>query len=93
MTRRRRLSWLIPLAGILLLALSNPGRAQDARVRDLVLTDAAPPVRLMGYGLVTGLNGTGDRVTGTFGSRQTVQSIVNLLRRFDVEVPPEVLRT
>ena len=29
----------------------------------------------MGYGLVTGLNGTGDRVTGGTGSRQTVQSI------------------
>jgi flagellar P-ring protein precursor FlgI len=47
----------------------------------------------MGFGLVTGLNGTGDRVTGTYGSRQTVQSIVNLLRRFDVEVPVAVLRT
>ncbi len=67
--------------------------AQDARIRDLVLSDATPPVRLMGYGLVTGLNGTGDRVSGTTGSRQTVQSIVNLLRRFDVEVPAEVLRT
>ena len=44
------------------------------RVRDLVMTDAAPAVRLMGYGLVTGLNGTGDRVMGTSGSRQTVQS-------------------
>jgi flagellar P-ring protein precursor FlgI len=47
----------------------------------------------MGYGLVTGLSGTGDRVTGSYGSRQTVQSVVNLLRRFDIEVPPEMLRT
>jgi flagellar P-ring protein precursor FlgI len=93
MTRRRRLVWLLPLAGLFGLSLAMPARAQDVRVRDLVMIDAAPPVRLMGYGLVTGLNGTGDRVTGTFGSRQTVQSIVNLLRRFDVEVPPEVLRT
>lgn len=67
--------------------------AQNARVRDLVLTDAAPTTRLMGFGLVAGLNGTGDRVTGSYGSRQTVQSIVNVLRRFDVEVPAEVLRT
>lgn len=67
--------------------------AQDSRIRDLVLTDAAPPVRLMGFGLVTGLNGTGDRVAGAYGSRQTVQSIVNLLRRFDVDVPAAVLRT
>ena len=67
-------------------------QAQGTRIRDLVLTDAAPPVRLMGYGLVTGLSGTGDRAMGTYGSRQTVQSVVNLLRRFDVEVPPELLR-
>ena len=67
--------------------------AQDVRVRDLVLADAAPPVRLMGYGIVTGLNGTGDMVEGTTGSGQTVQSIVNLLRRFDISVPPALLRT
>ena len=67
--------------------------AQEARIRDLVMQDVAPTVRLMGYGLVTGLGGTGDRVTGGNGSRQTVQSVVNLLRRFDVEVPPEMLRT
>lgn len=68
-------------------------RAQDVRVRDLVLADAAPPVRLMGYGIVTGLDGTGDMVFGTTGSGQTVQSIVNLLRRFDISVPPALLRT
>jgi len=75
------------------LLFAAKGRAQETRVRDLVLNDPAPPVRLMGYGLVTGLSGTGDRVTGIAGSAQTVNSIVNLLRRFDVEVPPELLRT
>jgi len=73
--------------------LSREANAQDVRVRDLVLTDAAPPVRLMGYGIVTGLNGTGDMVSGTTGSGQTVQSIVNLLHRFDISVPPALLRT
>jgi flagellar P-ring protein FlgI len=75
------------------LALARGAHAQEVRIRDLVLSDAAPSVRLMGYGLVTGLNGTGDRVTGTTGSTQTVQSIVNLLRRFDIGVPAEELRT
>ena len=77
------LAWLVPFA-------AHP---QDVRVRDLVLADAAPPVRLMGYGIVTGLNGTGDMVFGTTGSGQTVQSIVNLLHRFDISVPPALLRT
>ena len=81
------------MLALLLLGLAlAPARAQDTRIRDLVLSDIAPPVRLMGYGLVTGLSGTGDRAMGTYGSRQTVQSVVNLLRRFDVEVPPELLR-
>ncbi len=81
------------LAALMALLLAAPAGAQEARIRDLVLNDVAPPVRLMGYGLVTGLSGTGDRVTGAMGSRQTVQSVVNLLRRFDIEVPAEMLRT
>jgi flagellar P-ring protein FlgI len=89
---RRALPYSALVLGLFGLA-GRSAAAQDARIRDLVLADAAPPTRLMGYGLVTGLNGTGDRVTGGNGSRQTVQSIVNLLRRFDVEVPAEVLRT
>ncbi|HYV96319.1 MAG TPA: flagellar basal body P-ring protein FlgI [Gemmatimonadaceae bacterium] len=80
-------------AAVLAATFAWPANAQRVAIRDLVLDQAAPPARLMGYGLVTGLSGTGDRVTGTFGSRQTVQSIVNLLRRFDVQVPAELLRT
>jgi flagellar P-ring protein precursor FlgI len=96
MTRRDAMGALLGavlLASLAALLIATPARAQEARIRDLVLTDAAPPVRLMGYGLVTGLSGTGDRVTGLTGSRQTVQSVVNLLRRFDIEVPAEMLRT
>lgn len=85
--------WLLTLIGLFAIVLVNSAGAQETRVRDLVIADASGPVRLMGYGLVTGLNGTGDRVTGNYGSRQTVQSIVNLLRRFEVDVPAEVLRT
>ena len=87
MSGRRVRHWLA-LGACALAALLAAAElsAQEVRVRDLIIPDAAPPVRLMGYGLVTGLNNTGDRVTGAAGSRQTVQSVVNLLRRFDVEV-------
>lgn len=67
--------------------------AQDVTIRDLTIPEGGGPVRLVGYGLVTGLSGTGDRVTGTVGSRHTVQSIVNLLRNFEVQVPANLLRT
>jgi flagellar P-ring protein FlgI len=40
-----------------------------------------------------GLDGTGDRGTGAQGAGMTVQSVVNLLRNFNVEVPVEMMRT
>lgn len=69
------------------------GALAQVKIRDLVIADATIPVRLVGYGLVTGLDGTGDLTIGGRTGGQTVQSVVNLLRRFDIEVPPAVLRT
>lgn len=77
--------------GLLLLLPGTLG-AQEVRIRDLTVNEQSVPVRLMGYGLVVGLDGTGDRATGGQGSH-TVQSVANLLRRFDVEVPPAAIRT
>jgi flagellar P-ring protein precursor FlgI len=74
------------------LAFASPAHAQDVRIRDLTVQDRAVPVRLMGYGLVVGLDNTGDRITGGKGGGMTVNSVVNLLRRFDIEVPSEVVR-
>lgn len=88
-----RLMVRVAVFAVISMIAARSAIAQDVRVRDLVLTEAAPPVRLMGYGLVTGLNGTGDRVAGTTGSGETVQSVVNLLRRFNISVPPALLRT
>lgn len=88
--RTRVLFWAL----LLTTAMPRAGlRAQDVAVRDLVIADAATPTRLMGYGLVTGLNGTGDRASTASGARYTVQSVVNLLRRFGVDVPAGLLRT
>jgi flagellar P-ring protein precursor FlgI len=74
------------------LAFAAPAGAQEAHIRDLTLEDRAVPIRLMGYGLVVGLDNTGDRVTGGRQGGMTVNSVVNLLRRFDIEVPTEVMR-
>jgi flagellar P-ring protein precursor FlgI len=80
---------------LLALAVGAPGDAgaQDARIRDLTVTEGDIPVRLVGYGLVVGLDGTGDRVVGGFSAGHTVRSVANLLRRFDIEVPEQMLRT
>ncbi len=70
----------------------SPLKAQ-VPVRDLVLIEQDVPWRLVGYGLVVGLDGTGDRTIGNYSGGQTVLSVANLLRRFDIQVPPELLRT
>ncbi|MEP6619469.1 MAG: flagellar basal body P-ring protein FlgI [bacterium] len=75
-----------------LLVAVAPAKAQEVRIRDLTVEDRAVPVRLMGYGIVVGLDNSGDRVLGGKQGGMTVNSVVNLLKRFDVEVPAEVMR-
>jgi flagellar P-ring protein precursor FlgI len=88
----RRLAALL-LGAALFAPRPAPLAAQaEARIRDLTTAEGALPVRLMGYGLVVGLDGTGDRAIGGQTAGQTVQSVVNILRRFDIEVPPTLLR-
>ncbi len=70
-----------------------PATDPGTRIRDLTVSGGDVPVRLMGYGLVVGLDGTGDRVVGGFSSGHTVRSVANLLRRFNIEVPEDMLRT
>jgi flagellar P-ring protein precursor FlgI len=84
----------IALVASLLIALAPRGAgANPSLVRDLTLHGGEVPQRLVGYGLVVGLEGTGDRSFGGISSRNaTVRSVVNLLRRFDVEVPGEYMR-
>jgi flagellar P-ring protein precursor FlgI len=58
------------------------------RLKDIVSLEGMRDNQLLGYGLVVGLAGTGDR-------RQTVfsaQSLTNLLQRMGVSVPPEAIR-
>ncbi|HWP03650.1 MAG TPA: flagellar basal body P-ring protein FlgI, partial [Gemmatimonadaceae bacterium] len=71
---------------VALAAVATPARPQ--RIADLTVHEGDVPVRLVGYGLVVGLDGTGDRSFGSVsGPVMTVQSVANLLRRFDIEVP------
>ncbi len=89
--RRPSLSILLWILPGLLLPLD--ATSQEARIQDLTLGSFDVPTRLLGYGIVVGLDGTGDRVIGGFSSGHTVRSVANILRRFDVEVPEQLLRT
>ncbi|BDC52024.1 flagellar P-ring protein [Bryobacterales bacterium F-183] len=69
---------------LLLIVLCRPvDAAVQSRVRDLVSVEGVRDNQLVGYGLVVGLNGTGDK-------RQTIfsaQSLANMLARVGVTVP------
>lgn len=90
--RTSRIAIACVLMSVVLMVSASMLAAQS-RIRDLVMADGAAPVRVVGYGLVAGLDGTGDRGMGGAQGGQTVQSIVNLLRRFDITVPASVLRS
>lgn len=55
------------------------------RVKDLASVAGVRDNQLVGYGIVVGLNGTGDQTTQT---PFTVQSIVNMLTQFGITIPP-----
>lgn len=88
----RRALLAVAALALLAVAITAPARAQT-RVGDLTHHAGDAPRRLAGYGLVVGLDGTGDRSFGGYRSTTpTVRSVVNVLRRFNIEVPPDQLR-
>lgn len=67
--------------------------AGQSRLSDLVEIQNANSIELIGYGLVTGLDRTGDRSSSNRGAVFTIQSIANMLENFGITVDPERLRT
>ena len=68
----------------LLLALALAMPAQAERVKDLATIHGVRNNQLVGYGLVVGLDGTGDQTTQT---PFTVQSIASMLRNMGINLP------
>ena len=60
--------------------------AIGSRVKDLTMIAGARDNQLVGYGIVTGLAGDGDK-----NPIYTIQSIANMLQRFGVNVPAAAL--
>src|SRR3984957_9749762 len=68
---------------IILLALTGTGRS-ETRLKELISIEGVRDNQLIGYGLVVGLAGTGDRVQTVFSA----QSLTNLLERMGLTVNP-----
>ena len=72
----------------LAICLSLPMQLQAERVKDLASIRGVRSNQLIGYGIVIGLNGTGDSDKTTF----TTQSIVAMLARNNVRVGAQGLK-
>jgi flagellar P-ring protein precursor FlgI len=85
--------WVLALAVALALPSGVASAQATVRLGDLVIFEHDVPRRLVGYGLVLGLAGTGDRsFGGTTGASPSVRSVANLLNRFGISVPSDRLR-
>jgi flagellar P-ring protein precursor FlgI len=75
------------LAAAALLVLAA-GPAQAIRLKEMATFEGVRVNQITGYGLVVGLNGTGDKDQTGF----TRQSLSNLLKRMDITVAPTALK-
>lgn len=80
---RRYRIWSLLLAALLAFAPA----AQAERIKDLVSVQGARVNQLIGYGLVVGLDNSGDQTTQT---PFTVQSVANMLTQLGVSLPANV---
>lgn len=67
----------------ILVALLLVDSLDGARIKDIARIEGSTGVQVIGYGLVTGLNNTGDNQL----SSHTIQSVINMLKRFGLTVP------
>ncbi|MBD1559535.1 flagellar basal body P-ring protein FlgI [Vibrio sp. S9_S30] len=71
--------WTVVVAGLMILAI---GSAQAARIKDVAKVAGVRSNQLVGYGLVTGLPGTGE------STPFTDQSFNAMLQNFGIQLPP-----
>jgi len=76
------------VASLILLLAVAAVPAAETRIKDVASFASVRDNQLVGYGLVVGLNGTGDR-RQTFFSTQT---LTNMLERSGITVSPELIR-
>ncbi len=91
-TMRRVVRQILPalIASILTLTLGTQAFAAAARIKDIVNIEGVRDNQLVGYGLVVGLNGTGDSLNNSPFTKQSLQA---MLERLGVNTRGETVRT
>jgi flagellar P-ring protein precursor FlgI len=85
LTAYRWTALLLVLTAALLLV---PERSHGARIKDIAKIVGVRNNQLVGYGLVGGLSGTGDKQ----GTEFTIQSLTNMLLKMGINVDPTMVR-
>jgi flagellar P-ring protein precursor FlgI len=91
---RRRFGFAVARSGLaasILVALCASAQNADHTVliRDVASVEGIRNNSLIGYGLVVGLRGTGDKQQTYF----TIQTLASILQRMGVEIPPSVVQS
>ena len=84
--RKKWLPLVFTVAAWLVLGLPTVVWGGGVRIRDLVMISGARDNQLVGYGLVVGLAGDGDK-----DQVYTKQSVANMLQRYGVNVPASTM--
>ncbi|MDH4207086.1 MAG: flagellar basal body P-ring protein FlgI, partial [Desulfobacteraceae bacterium] len=73
---------------VLLVSFILPSAGHTARIKDISSIKGIRQNQLLGYGLIIGLNGTGDKG----GTKFTIQGLVNMLEHMGVHVDPDEVK-
>ena len=86
----KKLGFILVTGVCLVVPMSQQAFAKTSRIKDIVDIEGVRENQLIGYGLVVGLNGTGD---GLKNSPFTEQSLIAMLERLGVSVRDQNLNT
>jgi len=78
--------WTLVITLTAFLALAPCPSLASSRVKDVAMVAGARDNQLVGYGLITGIAGDGDK-----NPVYTLQTVANFLQRFGMNVPPATL--
>ena len=84
------LHYILFVVFMIAMALGDTAHAKTTRIKDIVDIEGVRDNMLVGYGLVVGLNGTGDSLNN---SPFTEQSLIAMLERLGVNVKGQNLNT
>ena len=83
-----RIPAVASVVALLLTASAPMGASNGARLKDVVLLQGTTSAPLIGYGLVVGLNKTGDKKQTIFSG----QTLANMLAQFGVAISPDAMK-